>query len=157
MIRLIIMIVAVIVAVVLGLGGLIHFSVIPDVTGGLIKPADQQAEAPKDPGPPPRVDPVFLDMTPISVPVIQNKEVQHNIFLALRLDLVPGEEAAVAPYLPQLHDLYLRALFQMVPEMMEKRPTPDYRAIKARLMVITERVVGPGHVKDILVMAAFTR
>lgn len=156
MIRVLVIVVALIVAVMLGLGGLIHFNIIPDITGGLIKPVDKKAEN-IPPPPPPRVDPVFLSMAPFSVPIIQNKTVTSNIYFALRLELVPGTESAVAKFLPQLHDLYLRALFQMVPEMMSERTTPDYRAIKARLKVITERVVGQGQVKEIIIMSAFIR
>ncbi|GAB3131428.1 hypothetical protein [Novispirillum itersonii] len=157
MIRVLVIVVALIVAVMLGLGGLVHFNVIPDITGGLIKPVDQKAETAPPPGPPPRVDPVFLGMAPFSVPIIQNKTVSSNIYFALRLELAPGTESAVAKFLPQLHDLYLRALFQMVPEMMERRTTPDFRAIKDRLKVITERVVGTGQVKEIIIMSAFIR
>lgn len=156
MIRVLVIVVALIVAVMLGLGGLIHFNIIPDITGGLIKPVDKKAEN-IPPPPPPRVDPVFLGMAPFSVPIIQNKTVTSNIYFALRLELVPGTESAVAKFLPQLHDLYLRALFQMVPAMMNERTTPDYRAIKDRLKVITERVVGPGQVKEIIIMSAFIR
>lgn len=157
MIRVLVIMVALIVAVMLGLGGLIHFNVIPDITGGLIKPIDRKAEDAPPPGPPPRIDPVFLNMAPFSVPIIQNKTVTSNIYFALRLELVPGTEATVAKFLPQLHDLYLRALFQMVPDMMAERTTPDYRAIKDRLKVITERVVGTGQVKEVIITSAFIR
>ena len=157
MIRVLVIVVALMVAVMLGLGGLIHFNIIPDITGGLIKPMEGKAEDAPPPGPPPRVDPIFLNMAPFSIPVIQNKEVTGNIYFALRLEMYPTADDRVAKALPQLHDLYLRALFQMVPDMMTERTTPDYRAIKARLKVITERVVGTGQVKDVIVMSAFTR
>lgn len=156
MIRLLILVVVLALAIGVGIGGLIHFQMIPDFTGMIAPPTEEQAvEA--EPPPPPRIDPVLIDMKPMLVPVIRDRQVQRNIYIAFRLEVEPDRRDTLMGYLPQLQDVYLRALFEMVPKQLEKRQTLDLPKIKERLKVITDRVTGEGVVRDIVVSAVFDR
>ncbi len=162
MIRLLVIVFALIAALGGGAAGLVHFAIIPDFTGGLIanlvgvkgQVASASDEAPP---PPPRIDPVFLQIEPMLIPVIQNRELKQNVYIALRLQLNPEKQAEGREAKDRLHDLYLRALYDMVPEQYERRDTLDLTKVRERLMKITQRVVGPDVVEDIIFVSVFNR
>lgn len=164
MIRLFIIVFALVAAVGGGLGGLVHFAIIPDFTGGMIAnvvgvvgqpPAEGgEAEAPLAPTP---VEPVYVQMSPMLIPVIQGGELKRNIYIALRIELVKEKEAEGHAALPRLQDLYLRALYDLVPEQQKDKETLDLQKIRERLMVISDRAVGPGVVKGIIFQSVFSR
>ncbi len=158
MIRLLVIVFALIVAIGAGLGGLIHFGILPDFTGMIVPPGQRAAsEAVEEAPPAPRVDPIFFDMPPLLVPVIQDGELQRNIFIAFRVEVTPGAEEKARMHMSQLHDVYLRALYDIVPKQLKKRKTLDLRRLKARLMEISDRVTGPGVIADLVVLSVFER
>jgi len=158
MIRLLVIVFALIVAIGAGLGGLIHFRILPDFTG-MIVPAEQDGAAPQveEPVAPERTDPLFFELEPMLVPVIYDGQLQRNIFIAFRLQVAHGQQEKARFHMSQLHDVYLRALYDLIPKQLETRQTLDLRRLKKRLMVITERVVGPGVIEDILIVSVFER
>jgi hypothetical protein len=161
MIRLLIIVFALIVALGAGAGGLIQFGILPDFTGMIVPPGQdaggQETAGTAEDAPVVRVDPVFLDMPPILVPIIRQGVLERNIYIALRLKVVPGQEQAARYHSQALHDVYVRALYDQVPRQMEKRQTLDLQRLKDRLFEITERVVGKGVVEAVLVQAVFER
>lgn len=156
MIRLLVIVFALIVAVGAGLGGLIHFRVLPDFTGMIPVSEGGESEPSVEP-PPPVPEPVFYSMDPLLVPVIRDGELRRNIYIAFRLQVSSGQEEKAEFHLPQLRDVYLRALYDIIPKQLETRTTLDLRKVKNRLKVITERVVGPGVVEDVIVVSVFER
>lgn len=155
MIRLLIIVFALIVVLGAGAGGLIHFGIIPDFTGVLV--AQEASEVVEEDVEVKRVDPIFYDLDAMMVPVIQDGELRRNISIVFRLEIHQDHEEEAKQRMSQLHDVYLRALYDLIPQQYETRETLDLRKIKDRLMVITERVVGKGVIKDILVLTVFER
>lgn len=163
MIRLLIIVLALVGVLGAGAGGLVHFAIIPDFSGGIISSLvgvvnQEQANKPEEHSAPAvRPDPVFMTMEPILIPVIKDGVLRHNVYIAIRLELEPGKEEAGKFYMSRLHDLYLRALFDTVQEQQKDRDTLDIPKLKERLMVVTGRAVEPGVVRGLLVMSAFNR
>lgn len=158
MIRLLVIVFALIIAVGAGLGGLIHFGVLPDFTGMVPVAGQDQTTEDTEPAPPPRApEPIFVSMDPLLIPVILDGEVQSSIYIAFRLQVAEGQQEEATFRLPQLRDVYMRALYDMVPKQMATRKTLDLRKLKARLKVITDRVLGEGVVEDVIVVSVFER
>lgn len=156
MIRLLVIVFALIVAVGAGLGGLIHFRVLPDFTGMIAVSEGGESEPSVAPAPP-VAEPVFYSLDPLLVPVIRDGELRRNIYIAFRLQVTSGQEEKAEFHLSQLRDVYLRALYDIIPKQLETRTTLDLRKVKSRLKVITDRVVGPGVVEDVIVVSVFER
>ena len=155
MIRLLIIAFALILVLAAGAGGLIHFGILPDFTGVIV--AQETTAVVEEEVAPKRVDPVFHDLPAMMVPVIKDGELRHNVSIAFRLQINEEHKEDARLHMSQLHDVYLRALYDLIPAQYETRQTLDLRKLKARLMVITERVVGKGVVEDILVLTVFER
>lgn len=156
MLRLMLLVVALVAIIALGAVGLVRFGVIPDFTG-LITPMEARVEEPQAPVVQPQVDPVFVDLPPFVIPVVRDREVQKNFTITLRLDVEPGQEETVNRYLSKLQAAYLQMLYVVVPEQIHARVTLDVRALKQRLQGITDRVAGPGAVREVMVISVFDR
>lgn len=156
MLRLMLLVVALVVIIALGAVGLVRFGVVPDFTG-MITPMEARVEEPQAPAVQPQVDPIFVDLPPFVVPVVRDREVQKNFTITLRLDVEPGQEETVNRYLSKLQAAYLQMLYVVVPEQIHARVTLDVRALKQRLQGITDRVAGPGAVREVMVISVFDR
>lgn len=162
MFRLLLIVFALVAALGGGAGGLVHFAVIPDFTGGFIANVvgvvgQDNAAHDGAPPPPPRVEPVYMQMSPLLIPVIQNGELKRNIYIALRVELEPEKRAEGEAAMPRLQDLYMRALYDMVPEQQKEQPNLDLDKIRERLLQISDRAIGKGVVKDIIFQSVFSR
>jgi flagellar basal body-associated protein FliL len=163
MIRLLILVFALVFVIGGGVAGLVHFAVIPDFSGGMIANlVGVQGQPPgaakeEDAAPAPRVDPIFMQVEPMLIPVIQDGELKRNVYIALRLEVTPDNKETVRLAMSRLHDVYMRALYDLVPEQYERRDTLDLAKIRDRLMVLTDRVVGPDKVEDIIFLSVFNR
>lgn len=156
MARLAVILVVLMAGMAVSLYGSIYIGLVPDFTG-LIVPATEREDLP--PPPPPRVDPVFIDMEPVLIPVIQNGEIKQNVYVSFRLELVPkeGSRSRAYQYRSALRDVYLRALFELVPQQLEERDLVDVAAVKERLMELSLQVLGGDVVKDVVMLAVFYR
>lgn len=162
MIRLLIIVFALVAALGGGATGLIHFAVIPDFTGGLVTNliGVQGAEAEKvekEAPPPPKANPIYIQVDPVVVPIIKDGELKRNVYIAMRLEVTEETHAKVLANLERLHDVYLRALFEAVQDQEDEKNTLDLEPIRQRLLRITDRVVGPGEVNNIVFLSVFNR
>lgn len=162
MIRLMVLVFAFVFVIGGGVAGLVHFAIIPDFSGGIIADlvgvqGQVATDEPAEPVEAPRVDPIFLQVEPMLIPVIQGGELKRNVYIALRLEVTQENKEAVRLAMSRLHDVYMRALYDLVPEQYENRETLDLSKIRDRLMVLTERVLGPNMVEDIIFLSVFNR
>lgn len=155
MIRLLAIVVALVFALAGGGVGLIHFGYLPDYTG-LIKPAVSETE-PAAPPPVPRVEPVFQHIAPFLIPVIRDGQIERSMYIGLRLRVAPGQGAHVTMHHARLHDVYMRVLYEMVPEQLERRQTLDLMALKTRLQDVANRLLGADMVEEVMFQAVFER
>lgn len=154
MIRILVIVFALVLALAGGAAGLIHFGILPDFTGLLRPPVEAEAAPPP---PPPRVEPVFQHISPFLVPIIRNGQIERSLYIGLRLRVNPDKGREVALYHSRLHDAYMRLLFDLVPQQMERRDTLDLAAMKVRLKEVADRLMGPGMVEEVMFQAVFER
>ena len=161
MVRLLILTIVLALIIALGAAGLVYFRIIPDFTG-LIAPIEENVEPEPEPEEEQEevealVDPVFRDLSPFVIPVIENREVKKNFTIHLRLDVALGRSLDLDRRLSKLQAAYLQLLYSAVPEQARVRNTLDVRALKKRLQRISDKILGPGVVREVLISSVFDR
>jgi hypothetical protein len=102
--------------------------------------------------------PVFVRLAPINIPVIEGNRVSAQVGVALSLELVEGKTAAdLEPLRRQLFDAYINDLYAIFQQRIDPVHPVDANLIKDRLRLTTERLLGPGLVKDVLIVQLFRR
>ena len=112
---------------------------------------DEMAEEP----PPPPPDFRNIDMENLTIPVIRGGAVVNYISLQLSLETIgPDNEELAISLLPRVRNAFITDLngyFETVP--VEDRIM--IRSIKRRLLVLCDRILGPGVVSQVLIQGAF--
>lgn len=101
------------------------------------------------------VMPVFVELQPISAPVIRKSRVRYYVHFGVSLQLV--DEAAkerVYQQMPRLRDAFLRDLHGRSVMRSDDAEEIDFDAVKMRLMAQAEQVLGRGAVRDVLLTRA---
>jgi hypothetical protein len=102
--------------------------------------------------------PAFVRLDTITVPVFEGDTMTRQASLVLALELEEGRtEADLAPVRRRLVDAYLTELTRIFEERAFAERLIDPSVIKPRLLETTQRVAGPGLVKDILIQQALER
>lgn len=112
--------------------------------------AEEKGKAPEGP--------VFVTLPAINIPVYEGETLARQATLVLALELEKGKvEADLAPYRPRLVDAYITELTAIFEKRSFEERLIDAQAIKPPLMEATEKVTGPGLVKDVLIQQAMER
>lgn len=93
----------------------------------------------------------------IGVPVIVDGDIAARVFISVDARVPVSRHTEVRRQLAVLHDAYLSDLMAFLPAHMENRELPDHRVVRQRLETVTEKVLGPGLVKEILIRGIFRR
>lgn len=118
---------------------------------GPFKPADQVAKIPEPP------KPVFIDMESISIPVFLTDKAPKQLYMTLRFEVDMDKRETLQEKMPRVRDLILRDLHAFMPDHMRNRKSADLVVVKQRMMAATEKVVGPGIARNILISEVFER
>ncbi|MEQ8443494.1 MAG: hypothetical protein RIM33_12295 [Alphaproteobacteria bacterium] len=112
-----------------------------------------EGEMAEEPEPPPDIR--FIEMDSLRIPVIRGGAVVNYVAITVSLETIgPENEEFAISLLPRLRNAFLTDLngyFATVP--VEDRIM--VRSVKRRLMVLSERVLGPGVITDVLIQNAF--
>ncbi len=109
-----------------------------------------------DSGDPPR--PVFLDIDRITVSVLRGSEVVSHVMLALKLEIEPeGSLPLVLEKMPRLRDAFVRDWNALAARPNAAERGLDLEAGKQRMLAACERIVGPRHVRSVLVQGISQR
>lgn len=97
----------------------------------------------------------YVDLTPLSVPVINEKGLIQQVSVAVSLECPMGKRDQVNSFKPRLMDAYLRELYGALGSgrVMMHGNVVDVEAIKNRLDTVTQKVVGPDLVSDVLLQS----
>ena len=102
--------------------------------------------------------PVFVQMQPIVLPIVQGDRVTRTAGVVLSLELVKGKtEADLEPKRVKLRDAFITTLYAYMDQHSEEPRAIDAEAVKRRLEQTSERVLGPGVVRQVLIQQAFER
>lgn len=97
----------------------------------------------------------YVDLTPLSVPVINDAGLIQQVSVAVSLECPMGKRDQVNAFKPRLMDAYLRELYGALGSgrVMMHGNVVDVEAIKTRLGAVTQKVVGPDLVSDVLLQS----
>lgn len=96
--------------------------------------------------------PVFVDMDPIVLPVIEGSAVTRQVGILLTLELAKGQLASgVEPKRRQLTDAFITELYRLYGWRAGERRVVDEKLLKQRLQVTADQVLGQGVVHAILI------
>jgi len=150
-----------------GFSALTVFNVIPDVlgvrsmlaglTGEEAPPAETEAADALPPPPPEGPEPKFMTFPQMAVPIISDGVARAHLVLALRFHFDPDAGADIRKEERRLTDAYLTELMRQMPRIRKETGRLDLLAAKAILNAVTDRVLGPGKVHDVLIDIAYAR
>jgi hypothetical protein len=130
---------------------------LPLLAGPLLAAEHTPAKAAK--GEPAIAGPTFIKLPPIVLPVFNNEnKVARQAGLVLALELEPGKTAAdVEPNRRQLQDAFITDLYTLYDQVGGADRVIDSAIVKQRLLETSDRVLGPGIVRAVLIQQAFER
>lgn len=96
--------------------------------------------------------PVFVNIQPIVLPVIEGNNVTRQVGVLLTLELAPGQTAAgIAPKQRVLTDAFITELYRIYGWRSGADRVVNEDLIKRRLLATADQVLGPGVVHAILI------
>lgn len=96
----------------------------------------------------------FIDVEPLNIPVFHEDRVATTIQIQLKLEVIGTKnEALVKQMLPRLNDAFVRDMHGFIPRLLKKEERLNIFIIKKRIQIITERLVGPGLISNVLVQS----
>ncbi len=98
--------------------------------------------------------PRFIDMEPFNIPVFHGDRVAATVQIQLKLEAIGEEnEKEVIRLLPRISDAFLRDMHAFIPRLLKKEQRIKVPILKKRLQIISERLVGPNLIHNILVQS----
>jgi flagellar FliL protein len=126
---------------------------------GLPDDGEEAARDEAPPPPPPSGIPVFVNIGPVTVPVLAADRVDQFVTLLVAVEVA---DAAAADYVraqgPRLTDAYLTSLYGAVGSgMLIEAGLLDLEQVKERLNAASRRVLGQDAFRDVLVQVVTQR
>lgn len=97
----------------------------------------------------------YYDLMPMNIPVMTDKGLVQQVSVSVSLECKAGKREKIAAYKPKLMDAYLRELYGALGagQAMIRNDIVDIEAVKLRLSDVTQRVVGPDLVNEVLLQS----
>lgn len=122
---------------------------------GTKAPVDQQAEEKKKEAERAAAAPVFLQLEPLTAPVMEGNRLRQQIILTLSVEFASTDARDdLLRKLPRLRDAMLRDLFAESILRADGTGAIDLDELKARMLQVARGVVGGEQVRNILVVKA---
>jgi len=115
---------------------------------------EQAAEAPPPPPPPVEVKPTTVQVASINVPVMIDGTAQRQIHFGVTLIAKPESHAKIVEELPRFRNAVIQFAYTSFPEQFSSEGGMDLPRLKATLLVLAKRTLGPG-VEDVLIQSYF--
>lgn len=102
--------------------------------------------------------PVFVKLPLFNIPVIEGDKVTRQVRVGLALELAEGLKAdSIDDKKPAVIDAFFRDLYGMFGQRSETRRVAVEGSIKQRLAQTADRVLGPGMVRQVLILELLER
>lgn len=140
-------IIAVVALLILGAGVLSGMALLG--MGGPLAPYLPQlmAEAPKiEIGP---QTPITVNVDPVTVPVIEANEVVLQVTIEFKLLVNRHTGPSFYNALPRLYSSFIKDLVVFLPIHLQDRTDIDKEALKRRIMIVSEKMMGANVVQDV--------
>jgi flagellar basal body-associated protein FliL len=100
----------------------------------------------------------FLHLKPLFAPIVRHREFQGYVVLSLELELADRENLSYVEHRMQgLRDAFIEDLHLQAVGRRTDAPNIDLRELKKRFLALSEEVLGPGIVTDVLVQSVMER
>ncbi|KAF0224730.1 MAG: hypothetical protein FD176_912 [Rhodospirillaceae bacterium] len=109
--------------------------------------------APSAPGEakPTIIPPSYVEYGLLAVPVIEDREVRKQVEMILRLEVPFEKREIVAQNIPRLQSAYLQDMMEYLPIHLRNGRRLDPPTVSQRLLKLTEKTIGAGFVKAVLI------
>lgn len=145
MIRIIFIVIAFLMLVGAGVGGLYFWGIDPlEKLGPLV------GRAPKS-DVPVVTPPSYVDFGILIVPVIQDREIKKQVEMIVRLEVPASAKSLVATNLPRLQHAYLQDMMGYLSLSLRDGQQIDVEAVRKRLLAVGDKVMGQGQIKDVII------
>ena len=102
--------------------------------------------------------PAFVKLPLFNIPVIEGDKVTRQITVGIALELVEGLKAdSIEEKKPEVIDAFLRDLYAMFAQRSGTSRVAVEGSIKQRLAQTADRVLGPGKVRQVLIIDLLER
>ncbi len=94
--------------------------------------------------------PEFVEFEPLVLPLIQEGQVTYHVTLKVVVETTAGGKEQVLLAKRQLTDAYLSELYGLLARRFVRRQANAIPLLRRRLLVVSDRLLGPGVVSDVL-------
>lgn len=102
----------------------------------------------------PAADPVFIEFSPLQIPLIDGGRVSELFAISLAIEARSAEDGdQVVLYSPRLNDAFLQVLYGVMEKDQLNDGTLNMQLVKARVLRACNEILGEGVVQDVLVQA----
>lgn len=95
--------------------------------------------------------PSYVEYGLLAVPVIEEREVRKQVEMILRLEVPFEKREIVAQNIPRLQSAYLQDMMEYLPIHLRNGRRLDPASVSQRLLKLTEKTIGTGFVKAVLI------
>lgn len=100
----------------------------------------------------------YVEVETLQIPVITNDGGPvKQLFLELRLEVPLGRQVEMNEIMPRLQHAFIKDMHVFLPWHMRGRAVPDLAVVKQRLKLVSDKMVGPQLVNDVLIRAVVER
>lgn len=97
------------------------------------------------------VPPSYVEYGLLAVPVVEDHEVRRQVEMILRLEVPFEKREIVAQNIPRLQSAYLQDMMEYLPIHLRNGRRLEPATVSARLLKLTEKTLGPGFVKAVVI------
>ncbi|MEE9302083.1 MAG: hypothetical protein V3V17_13310 [Alphaproteobacteria bacterium] len=106
----------------------------------------------------PQAEVGFLRLKPLFAPIVRHRQFEGYVVLSLELELASHDDLSYVDHrMKSLRDAFVQDLHLQAVGRRTDAPSIDLRELKKRFLVLSEEVLGPGIVTDILVQSVMER
>jgi flagellar basal body-associated protein FliL len=98
-----------------------------------------------------------VDMEPLAMTIFVVDQKPRQIFMTLRIEILPDDRKLLNDKMPRLRDSILRDLHAFLPEHLKTRKSADFALIKPRMQLQADKLFGPGFIRGIYLHEVFEK
>ncbi|WP_119165502.1 flagellar basal body-associated FliL family protein [Algihabitans albus] len=96
--------------------------------------------------------PLYVSLDKLLVPVIENNRVTHHLTLAISVEVAgPEADAKLREAMPRVIDAFNTELYGLMSLEFVRQGGAELPLVKQRLLLVSERELGPGVITDVLI------
>ncbi|MGB0671059.1 MAG: flagellar basal body-associated FliL family protein [Rhodospirillales bacterium] len=100
----------------------------------------------------------YIDMEPLVITVFADDRVATIIQIELQLETASAEtQATIKKHLPRIKDAFVKEMHGYIPRLLRKSERLDIFAVRDRLQLVADKLLGPHIVDGVLIQSVDER